>query len=365
MHISWRYIYIQILYIYIFLLYIYISVLPHCTKQGSSLGLKLCADTWPAEFHSCRKKLLLVKKMRWFSSWGRLQKAAQGYQEPGAGDLKAFKSWSHGNCNLAWVVVSRSIHLSFLWQDWVPLLLQWAESASLQTSSKQQLAHWYQYDVDTAVGFVCATRHFSLGFFFKDSSGNMQVPAPFGCEVPCIWGNAVLSSRGVEVIALASIAVALCNTTWQPGEQLKGNFGSPNKMENSFNKYPIVSIVIRCEMPMSMPPEYGFCLVYESLRKSVVHDLLVLAERQPKIAWGILLIIPEQLPLGYITRMILMTLRCSSSNLSHCLLHGWISTWLQVQCGAQVLESWWLLNQHFNHGEDHFSWLHVEKQIQV
>ena len=193
----------------------------------------------------------------------------------------------------------------------------------------------------------------------------MQVPAPFGCEVPCIWGNAVLSSRGVEVIALASIAVALCNTTWQPGEQLKGNFGSPNKMENSFNKHPIVSIVIRCEMPMSMPPEYGFCLVYESLRKSVVHDLLVLAERQPKIAWGILLIIPEQLPLGYITRMILMTLRCSSSNLSHCLLHGWISTWLQVQCGAQVLESWWLLNQHFNHGEDHFSWLHVEKQIQV
>ena len=41
-----------------------------------------------------------------------------------------------------------------------------------------------------------------------------------------------------------------------------------------------------------------FSLLYESLRKSVVCDLLVLAERQPKIAWGILLIIPEQLPLG-------------------------------------------------------------------
>lgn len=47
-----------------------------------------------------------------------------------------------------------------------------------------------------------------------------------------------------------------------------------------------------------MPSEYGLFLVYESLRKSVVHDLLVLAERQPKIAWGILLIIPEQLPPG-------------------------------------------------------------------
>lgn len=58
-----------------------------------------------------------------------------------------------------------------------------------------------------------------------------------------------------------------------------------------------------------------------------------------------------------------MTLRCSSSNLSHCLLHSWISTWLQVQCGAQVLESWWLLNQHFNHGEDHFSWLLIRSKF--
>lgn len=86
----------------------------------------------------------------------RLQRAAQGYQEPGAGDLK----------------------------DWVAQLLQWSESMSVQNVAKQQL-----------------------------------------------------------VIALASIAVALCNTTW----------------------------------------------------KSVVHDLLTLAERQPKIAWGTLLIIPEQL----------------------------------------------------------------------
>lgn len=85
----------------------------------------------------------------------RLQRAAQGYQEPGAGDLK----------------------------DWVAVLLQWSES-SVQNAAKQQL-----------------------------------------------------------VIALASIAVALCNSTW----------------------------------------------------KSVVHDLLTLAERQPKIAWGTLLIIPEQL----------------------------------------------------------------------
>ena len=53
-----------------------------------------------------------------------------------------------------------------------------------------------------------------------------------------------------------------------------------------------------------------------------------------------------------------MSLSCSWSNLSHWLLsHSWMATWLQVQCGAQVLESWWLLNEHFNHGEDVFSLL--------
>ena len=115
-----------------------LSLLPQ--NEAVLWGSNLAQILGQQSFRASRKNF--GSYLRWFSSWGRLQKAAQGYQEPGAGDLKDFKSRSHGDCNLAWIVVSIIMQFSFLWQDWVPLLLQWAESASLQTSSKQQLAHW-------------------------------------------------------------------------------------------------------------------------------------------------------------------------------------------------------------------------------
>ena len=147
------------------------------------------------------------------------------------------------------------------------------------------------------------------------------------------------------MIALASIAVALCNTSWTHGK-LDGRHFVVLLHVPSYICFVLLrslGVIIRrswffwlamsiswctksearlscpCFLPTSSknlnsdccfdsndccaPPHPTFShrqLRWDILwfcRTSVVQDLLMLSERQPKIAWGTLLIIPEQLML--------------------------------------------------------------------